>query len=253
MNIIRWLIFVAVFLLPWNQALAEPPLRIATEGAYPPFNNIDKDGRLVGFDIDITEALCKAMGREYTLRAVPWKDILTGLINDEYDVIIASMARTPEREKLVRFTQYYFRSRTMFVGSPSKTFIQTPEGLAGMRLAAQQGTVQEAYLHENFGHTATIVPTKTNEHSFALLKSGDVDAVLSVSLSIYGFLQTETGKHFDFVGSPLPASDPSSEACIAVRKGNKKLADQLNKAIRDIRLSGVYDKINYKYFPFSIY
>ncbi len=89
--------------------------------------------------------------------------------------------------------------------------------------------------------------------AFELLFRGQVDAVLSDSLTIFNFLQSETGRQFDFVGTPLPASDPSSEACIAVRKGDTKLLKALNSALKNIRLNGTYEKINRQYFPFAIY
>lgn len=247
------LFFAALLILPWHEASASQQLRVATEGAYPPFNDIDANGKLIGFDIDIAMALCEAMEVECSIQSEAWDDLLPGLVENRYDIIIASMARTSEREQFAFFTDYYYRSRSMFAGDPQKPFIQTPNGVKGLTLAAQAGTVQEAYLRDNFGKTATIKAAEDTNACFAMLANGEADAVLSDSLTIYDFLQTEAGKHFDFVGSPLPADDPSSQACIAVRKTAPQLVEALNAALRTIRLNGVYDKINLRYFPFSIY
>lgn len=248
-----WLVLVLALLLPGPTAMAGTPLRIATEGAYPPFNDVDKDGNPIGFDVDIARALCRSMGVTCTVQTVKWDDLLPGLAAGNFDVIVASMARTEEREKVAAFTKYYYRSRSTFVGDPGTTFIQTREGLAGKTLAAQDQTVQAAYLQDKYAGSSTIRLTKTNKEALDLLAKGKVDAVLSDSLSIFVFLQSHDGREFDFVGTPLPVNDPSSEARIAVRKEDTELLDALNAAIKSIRMDGTYDKINRKYFPFSIY
>lgn len=247
------LLAVPTLLLTGTKGFAEAPLRIATEGAYPPFNYIDEDGKLAGFDVDIALAICEELNRRCEVNAVPWDDLLPRLAKGDYDAIIASMARTPEREKVADFTSYYYRSRSMFVGKPSTSFVQTKSGLEGLTIAAQTGTVQEEYLLNNFSGTTHLTTTKTTDDAFALLVGGHVDAVLSDGLTIFDFLQTDKGQRFDFIGSPLPATDPSSRACIAVRKGDTELVNLLEQTIKELRINGVYEKINAKYFPFSIY
>lgn len=252
MKIIRWILFVTALAMLCLEVEAGQRLTIATEGAYPPFNYIDESNRLAGFDVDIAKALCEAMDAECEIIGVQWDGILDGLVKGRYDAIIASMAATPERAEFADFTQYYYRSRSTFVGAPDKPFKLTRESVEGMVLAAQRDTVQAAYLNEHFKGAATILLAETTQEAFALLAEGKADAVLSDSLTIYDFLQTDAGKPFDFVGPPLPAEDPSSEAAIAVRK-ESGLVKQFNEALKKIRLSGTYDKINRRYFPFSIY
>lgn len=251
MKHICWLILALTLMS--GVALAGAPLRMATEGAYPPFNDVDKDGNPVGFDVDIARALCRAMGAECTMQIVKWNDLLPGLAANRFDVIVASMAKTPEREAVAAFTDYYYRSRSTFVSDPDRDFRQSREGLAGKTLAAQAGTVQAKHLQKNYGGSSTIRLAATNQDAFDLLVSGEADAVLSDSLTIFVFLQSEEGRRFDFVGAPLPVTDPSSEACIAVRREDRDLLERLNKALREIRLNGEYEKINRAYFPFSIY
>lgn len=253
MKLVWGLLLVMTLTIPWSTAHADTVLRIATEGAYPPFNDIDKNGKLVGFDVEIALALCKAMKRDCSIEAIEWVKLLQALEEKKIDAIVASMARTPERENHARFTTAYYRSRGAFVGDPSKQFVMTAEGLAGMKIATQEGTVQEGYLRSNFGEQAVIITTTTTSEAFDMLAANKVDAVLSDSLHIFDFLQTDAGQRFDFVGVPLPASDPSSEACIAVHKDDEKLEAAFEEALKEIRLSGVYDKINRKYFPFSVY
>ncbi|MEF2231714.1 MAG: transporter substrate-binding domain-containing protein [Pseudodesulfovibrio sp.] len=247
------LFLILLLLCSASTVQAGGKLRIATEGAYPPFNYLDEDGDPAGFDVDIARALCEAMGASCSLRLMEWDGLLPGLTAGACDMVVASMARTPERERLADFSECYYRSRSAFVADPRRAFIQTPAGLADKILAGQAGTVQADHLQANYGPTSKVVLVPTLPEAFRLLAERKVDAVLADCLTSYNFLQTAAGAPFDFVGAPLPANDPSSRACIAVRKGNKELLDAVNAAIRTIRINGAYDRINRKYFPFSIY
>lgn len=232
--------------------MAAEPLRIATEGAYPPFNDVDDNGNLVGFDVDIAMALCTAMERECTIEPIKWNNLIETLNTGKVDAIVASMAKTEERERQALFTDFYYRSRAAFIGDPTKRHILTQEGMVGKTLASQENTVHEQYIRDNFGATANVKVTKTTGDSFKLLTEGKANMVLSDSLTSYVFLQTDAGKRFDFIWS-LPVSDSASNAHIAVRQSDTNLANEFNAALKAIRLSGEYDRINRKFFPFSIY
>jgi len=233
-------------------AHAAPPLRVATEGAYPPFNYIDENGDLAGFDVDITKALCTAMGQECTIEAIPWEQLLTALRSGKVDIIVASMARTPEREQFADFSDYYYRSRSMFVGLPNTSIDLTPYSDEQLTIATQSHTVQEQYLREQYPQSKTLA-CKTVHDAFTILIQGKADAVLIDSLTVFDFLQTDAGKPYDIIGPAIPANNTSSEARIAVAKGNRQLLERINKALRTIRLNGEFSRINHMYFPFSIY
>ncbi|GAB7023525.1 transporter substrate-binding domain-containing protein [Salidesulfovibrio brasiliensis] len=248
----RIIAVAALFILLTTAFAAAEPLRVATEGAYPPFNYIDENGEPAGFDVEMAKAICTALSRKCEIVVVPWNDIITRLVKGDYDMVVASMAKTPERDKLIDFTDHYYRSRSNFVGEAGRFPQATPEVLTGRTIAAQKGTVQENYLYEHYG-TSNIRSAGTTKEAFDLLVAGEVDAVLSDSLTIYEFLQTPRGRTFDFIGSALPASDVSSFSHIAVAEGNDELCKQINHALKRLRAEGTYDRINKKYFPFSIY
>lgn len=95
----------AIATLPLSAVLANeaPTLRIATEGAYPPFNFFTADGKLAGFDIEIGRALCAKMQAKCSFVAQDWDGIIPALLANKYDLIIASMFITDERRKTVAF------------------------------------------------------------------------------------------------------------------------------------------------------
>lgn len=248
----RMLALTALLLLLVAPPVSAEPLRVATEGAYPPFNYINEEGRPVGFDVDIAKAICTALSRDCKIVVVAWDDIITGLVNGDYEMIVASMAKTPERDKLIDFTDHYYRSRSNFVGKAGRYESSTPDALAEAIITAQKGTVQENYLFRHY-NKSTIRSAETTKAAFDLLVDGQVDAVLSDSLTIYEFLQTPRGRPFDFIGTALPTTDVSSYSHIAVAEGDDELRNQVNEALKRLRAEGTYDRINKKYFPFSIY
>src|SRR3546814_11487332 len=90
-------------------------VRIGVEGAYPPFSEVTPDGKLVGFDIDIANALCEEMKVECELITQDWDGIIPALQARKYDAIIASMPITDERKEKVDFTNQYNTTTAKFV------------------------------------------------------------------------------------------------------------------------------------------
>jgi ABC-type amino acid transport substrate-binding protein len=250
---VRLLLTVVLLLFTGTSIHAEETLRFATEGAYPPFNYLDEEGELAGFDVDTAKALCKSMNVRCLLTHRPWEELIPGLILGEYDAVIACMARTPDREQQIDFTGHYFRSKTGFIGLASTAVILSPEGLRGKILASQKGTAQGALLLERYNRSKVkLYPTMTE--AYRAMAGGEVELVLTPMLAALEFLKSDIGQRYDFVGDALQQEEYAfTPAHIAVRKGNHLLRKRLDDALHDIRINGSYDRINRKYFPFSIY
>jgi polar amino acid transport system substrate-binding protein len=231
-----------------SAAAAGDKIRIGTEGAYPPFNQIDADGKLIGFDIDIAKALCDKMEAQCTFVAQDWDGIIPALLAKKYDAIVASMSITPEREKAVAFTDPYYSNSLRFVAKKDSDF--DPAQLKGKTIGAQRATISGSYLDE---HYKDVVDTKlydTQENAYLDLASGRTDAVLADMLVSYEWLKSPAGRDFEFKGEAIDIGDKIG---IALRKQDTALVKRFNEALAAIRADGTYDKINAKYFPFSIY
>lgn len=244
--------FAVMLLVVTAVKLNATPLIVATEGDYPPFSYFDDEGRLSGFDVDIAYALCEAMQRECEVIAVPWVELLDRLERGDFQMIVASMAKTPERQQRALFTEYYYRSQTSFIGDPRRFISVTPESLEGRILSASKESIQAEFLQQRY-QASTIVLTDNLIESFELLSEGKVDLVLTDSINSLEFLRSFEGADFDFISEPILDPILKSEGHIAVGLGDVQLAEDINQAILDIRLSGVYDQINRRYVPFSIY
>jgi lysine-arginine-ornithine-binding protein len=246
-------IAMAAFGLVAGSASAQT-VRIGTEGAYPPFNSIDSDGNLIGFDIDIANALCGAAKIECEFVVQDWDGMIPGLLAKKYDAIIASMSITEERKKKVDFTGKYYNTPAKFVAAIGAGYTITPEGLAGLSVAVQRATTHENFLRDNFPGLDIRVYA-TQDEANADLASGRVDLGHADSVALMdGFINTDAGKGFEFVGPDYNVPEwHGVGAGIAVRKGEDALREKLNAAIQQIRSDGTYDRINAKYFDFDVY
>jgi lysine-arginine-ornithine-binding protein len=236
-------------------AQAGEKVKIGTEGAYPPFNSIDSSGKLVGFDIDIADALCQAAKLECEFVVQDWDGIIPGLLAKKYDAIVASMSITEERMKKVDFTDKYYNTPAKFFAAKDSGLTISAAGLKGKTIAVQRATIHENFLRDNYGDIITIKSYATQDEAYLDIVSGRADAGIADSVAVMeGFLNTDQGKGFAFFGPDF--SDPKwfgDGAGIAVRKGDDQLRDKLNAALKQILADGTYQKINAKYFDFDVY
>ncbi len=245
------LVFFALAAVP---ASAQEKLRIATEGANPPFNGISPSGQVAGFDVDIANALCKVMKTDCQIVTQDWDGIIPALLAKKYDAIVASMNITDDRKKVVAFTKPYYYSPVVFVAPKGKAPADiSPATLASKIIGVQSGTSHASYIEDKYPKS-TVRQYPTIDDAYRDMASGRVDLVLYDKLAVYAWLQTEPGKCCQMVGPDL--DDPSyfgSGVAIALRKGENELIAKFDKAIDTIVADGTYAKINAKYFPFNIY
>jgi arginine/ornithine transport system substrate-binding protein len=228
-------------------------IRIATEGAYPPFNFLDKQGQVAGFDVDIARALCARMKAHCDFVTQNWDGIIPGLLAGQYDAIISSLSITPQRSEQIAFTDPYYDTPTRFVARKGSGIEISVAGLAGKRVGVQRGTVQEKLLRTKFYQA---VPVLYDDQAAAAddLKAGNIDLILGNAVALgQAFLDTEAGKDFNFVGPSFTDPDILGVgAGIAVRKDETSLLQAFNAALSQIRADGTFKQINDRYFTFDI-
>lgn len=230
-------------------------VRIGTEGAYPPFNFLDSDGKLQGFDVDISKAICEKMKADCEFVAQDWDGIIPALLAKKYDAIIASMSITEERMKKVSFTDKYYNSKAQFIMKKGAGHSDvSPAGMKGKIIGAQSSTTHSSYLEDVY-KDSEIKLYGTQDEANADLAAGRLDAILADSIVLYEWTtKADEGKCCEFVGEGINAEKWFGKgAGIAVRKEDGELKDSLNKALAEIIADGTYKAINDKYFPFSIY
>ena len=210
-------------------------VRLGTEGAYPPFNFIDDNGEIAGFERELGDELC--VRAEVTCEWVTndWDSIIPNLVSVNYDVIIAGMSITDERDEVIDFTQNYTPpSNSAYVALSEDVDLEN--GI----IAAQTATIQAAHVAEG---SATLIEFATPDETIAAMKNGEADAVFADKDYLKPFVE-ETGE-FYFVGEDVPLGGGVG---MGLRESDTELKEIFNAAITSMKEDGTLNTMITKWF-----
>jgi len=239
-------------------ALAGKTIKVATEGAYPPFNFVDANGALQGFDVDITNALCAKMQVTCEIVKQDWDGMIPGLQAKKYDVIIASMSITEERKQKINFTGKYYNTPAVIVAKSDAPITlgadgnPMPDSLKGLKIGVQRATIHENFARANFPG-AEIVVYDTADNANLDLTGGRLDARMDDILVLEDQVIKPNGDKYKIFGKGWTGGILGDGAGIGLRKEDEQLRTALDEAIKAIRSDGSYKTINDKYFNFDVY
>ena len=233
-------------------AIAEDKVvRMGSEGYYPPFNFFDASGQVIGFDIDIGNALCAEMQVKCEWVTTDWAGIIPALNSNKFDTIIASMSITDKRKEVVSFSApYYFNGSQFIVAKDSGLGAATPGDLPGKVIGTQEGTLEVTTLEKFFPDSELRLYPKLDD-ALLDMTTGRLDAVYASQVVLGQWLTKDDGACCELVGEPT-RSDGNQGTGIAVRQEDTELLQALDKAIAAIMANGTYDKIRASYFDFDI-
>lgn len=220
-------------------------MTFAMTGGYPPFNFINDEGELDGFDIDIANALANEMGVEAVGITTAWDGIIGGLLSNRFDTIIGSMAITPQREEKVNFTNpYYYDGAQFFTtsGKNIKSITELKEGKVGV----VTGTTYHNALEE-MDNIKDIMQFESDVDNIMALEQGRIDGLVTGR-----FVGLQAPKKFNVDLVAAGSMLYSENIGIAVRKEDKELLEALNNALSAIVEDGTYQKISNKWFNTNI-
>lgn len=232
----------------------KPVIRVAIEGAYPPFNFIDPtSNELQGFEIDLLKSLCDVMQTQCELVQHEWDGIIKGLIRGEYDAIMSSLEITDRRQKRIAFTDPYYRIPAVFIGSKEiKPGEVTPQALADKKIGTTERSDHETYLKTFYKDSEIVLYAKAEEANLDLLV-GRLDAVFGDELLLSKFLKSREGECCHVLGdAPAEPAYRREAYGIGLRKEDEDLRARFNRAIAQVKADGTYDRIRARYFSFDI-
>ena len=230
-------------------------VRIASEGARPPFNFFDANNELAGFEIDLGRELCARMNVKCTIVAQDWDSMIPGLVSNHYDAIMAAMDINDERRAQIDFSRPYVRMPSSFAAARKRQIRDpSPEGLKGRSIGVEAGRPHQAWLEENY-KDSVITPFASLEEAVLDLANGRIDTLIGDKLAIDDFLKTRKEAACCKFLADVPR-DPAifgEGIGVGLRKEDGELKALFDKAIADVAADGTYARIRAKYFDFEIY
>ena len=247
-------------------------IRIGTEGAYPPWNNLNSAGELEGAEIDFGNEACERMGVTCEWVTQDWDGIIPALLQGKYDIIIAGMSITEERKEKVNFTTGYMTDGAIFavlknsglanlnIAGMAKVNLNNAGGkeqaAIGQLIAAMDGKtvcVQSSTIHQNFleKHMSGAVDVKlyqaVDDHNLDLA-AGRCDAVLADVGSIIDFMESDGGVDVAFTGPTFSGGVFGDGVGGAVRKEDTDILEMWNAAIAEMSKDGTTAEITKEWF-----
>ena len=220
-------------------------IKIATESSYKPFSYTDADGKLIGYEIELVDALCAQMKANCEVISQDWDGLIPGLNAQKFDAIMAGISITPERQEVIEFSDPYFHTSIILIGKKGDDV--RIDALKGQPVASQRATVASEYLQDNHAD-ADIKLYDTQDNAYLDLTSGRVRAMMSDKVTGMDWLKTPAGKDYEVKGQEITTDKDAMG--IGFRKGDPLVA-KFNKALAEIKANGTYDQISGSYFGTS--
>ncbi len=230
-------------------------IRFLTEGDFPPFNYLDDEGVLAGFNVDLARALCLELSAACDIKVRPWDELFLGLKRGEADAVIAGHSVTARALADVEFTNRYFYTPGRFAGRIGGPAVEIdPNALEGRIIGVAKGTPHEAYL-KSFFRDSKIQPFENAELAREALMQNKVDLVFDDGVSLAFWLNgTLSRQCCEMRGGPyLEPKYFGDGIAIAVPKGDAQIKTLLNVALDRVRKSGRFEELVGRYFPQRVF
>ena len=227
--------------LAWTagSAHAQETIRAVTDATFPPMEFV-KDGKRTGFDIELVEALAAAMGKKVEWIDIDFKGLIPALQAGRADIAVSAIYITPERSKVVDFTDPYYAGGLVVLTKKGGD-IKGLKDLDGRKVSVQVGTKSVNYLKEHYPSVQRVEVEK-NQEMFNLVQIGRADAAVTGKPAAKLFAQSTTDL------AVLDEQVTTEDYGIAVPKNKPELTRELNAALQKLKSDGSYQAIVTKWF-----
>lgn len=219
-------------------------INVGTEGTYPPFTYHDVDGKLTGYDVEVTRAVAEKMGVPVEFKETQWDAMLAGLDAQRFDMVANQVSlTTPERKAKYDKADAYSWSGAVVVAPKADSRFSAWDNLKGLRsaqsLSSNYGELAEKY-------EAEVIPVEGMAQAIELVKQGRADFTLNDQLAVLDYLKKhpESGLEIKLVA---PASEKRGSGLILL-KGNEAVVAKLNEAMQQLQDDGTLTKLSEQFF-----
>jgi len=247
-------------------------IRIGTEGAYPPWNNLNSAGELEGAEIDFGNEACKRMGVDCEWVTQDWDGIIPALLNGKYDIIVAGMSITEERKEKVNFTDGYMTDGARFAvlkgsglenmtiagmdkvnlngagGKEQAAIGQLNAALQGKTVCVQSATIHQNYLEKHMAGVVEVKLYQSVDDTNLDLIAGRCDAILADVGSTIDYMATDVGANVAFTGPTFSGGVFGDGVGGAIRKEDTEILEMWNAVIAEMLADGSLSEITKQWF-----
>ncbi len=251
-------------------------IRIATEGAYKPWNFTDASGKLVGFEIDLAEYLCKRMNAKCEIVSQAFDGMIPAINAGKFDAIMATMNITDKRKEAISFSRPYGQTPTTFAVLKSNALAKLPEGgkvyslstdgvaaaenslanlkplLKGKLVGVQTSTAQANFLDKYFKDIVEIRQYKTAEQYDLDLAAGRLDAVFASISHLKGMVESPGNSEMMLSGPRYVGGVLGAGVAVGIRKTDTELRDKFDAAVGAAMADGTVKTLSMKWFGFDV-
>ena len=228
-------------------------LRFGMDASYAPFESVNQQGQIVGFEVDYANAICERIHVTCTFQNQDWDGVIPALLSDKFDVIMSSMNVTDARKQKVIFSEVYYATPPVFVGQASdKSDDVSPAALKGKSIGTQSSTIHATFL-ERFYPDSDIKLYPTQDEPNLDIASGRLDYVVGDRLVEQDFIDKKASGCCRIISDikRIPGIHGPGVGA-AFRPDDTELRDKFNQAIAELDADGTYKKIEAKYFKIDI-
>ncbi len=227
---------LTAILLGASVAASAQELTFAMEPSYPPFETTNEKGEIIGFDVDVANAICKEIQATCKFKGEAFDALIPNLKAKRFDASISAIDITDARAKQVLFSDAYYDSTASYVTLKGKATLESAKNVG-----VQNGTTFQQYtVAETKQYTTKAYASL--QSAILDLKSGRIDMIFGDTAVLADMISKEP--EMQFVGEKVANKKYFGNGLgIAMHKSNKELAEQLNKGLAAIKANGEYKKI----------
>ena len=222
-------------------------VKFVTNAAYAPFEFVDENNEMQGFDIDLAKAICEVQKMQCSFHNQAFDSLIPSLKFRRYNAAIAAMDITPECAKQVDFSDIYYENSAVFV-TPANKF-EKLEQLQKDTVGVQNGTSHQKYIQDKLeANGMTARPYQSVQDALLDMSNGRINAVFADTAVVGDWLAKNEG--YAVLGERITDDGYFGTGFgIAVTKGNQALLEQINQGLSQLKENGTYEQLQQKYFP----
>lgn len=222
--------------------MKQKKLIVGTEATFPPFESVDEQNKVIGFDIDLAAEVAKDLGVQLEVSEMKFDSLIPALQTGKIQMIAAAMSIKPERMDVVDFSNPYYDAGQSIVVTANNAVITKADDLKDKKIGVQTGTTGDTTVSEAYKN-AKITRYDRFTDAFLDLQNGNLDAVVLDAPVAKAYVDASGGK-LKIIGDPLS----SEKYALAFNKGDKDLVDAANKTLERIKKDGTFEKLVQKWF-----